>query len=454
MQDDLLAHIRNGEPLTFLQKIKLVVTLSIPSIMAQLTSIIMQYIDAAMVGRLGANATAAIGLVASTTWLFGGLCISATAGFSIQVAQLIGAKKYDKAQLVLRHSYLVILGISLLLAAIGICISGQLPLWLGSSGSISKDAAAYFLVFACSLPAMALNRLAASMMQCSGNMKVPGVLNCLMCGWDVLLNAVFIYGFKMGVTGAALGTALSEVITAACMFYFLLCRTPMFKTKKRESFRMESLYLQKAAQISIPIALERLIMSGGLVITTSIVAPLGAVAIAANSLAVTAESLCYMPGFGIADAATTLVGQSIGAGRKDMTKSFSRMTVIFAMLFMAVTAVLLFVFAPALMGMLTPDVQVREMGTNILRIEAFAEPLYGASIVVAGVLRGAGDTLMSSVLSLISLWCIRIPLSVLLVGPLKLIGVWIAMCVELCFRGCIFLWRLLKGKWFEKAGLK
>lgn len=451
MQDDLLARIRNGQSLTFAQKIKLVITLSMPSIMAQLTSIIMQYIDAAMVGRLGANASAAIGVVASSTWLFSGLCVAAVAGFSIQVAHFIGAREFEKAKEVLRHSYIMVLGVALFLGLFGAVISGYLPIWLGSDAAIRADAGGYFLVFACSLPAIGLNRLAASMLQCSGNMKVPGILNSLMCAWDVVLNMLFIYGLNMGVVGAAIGTALSEVITAVCMLYFLVKKTPMLQVDRSVKFKLRPEILRKAAKLSVPIACERMVMSGGLVMTTSIVAPLGPIAIAANSLAVTAESLCYMPGYGIGDAATTLIGQSVGAKREDMVRSFSKITVIFAMSFMAMSAVLLFAFAPFLMGMLTPDPAVQELGTRILRIEAFAEPLYGASIVVAGVLRGAGDTLMCSVLSLVSLWCVRIPLSYLLVKPLGLVGIWIAMCTELCFRGLIFLVRMIRGKWLRKA---
>lgn len=451
MNEDLLARIRNGQSLTFAQKIKLVITLSMPSIMAQLTSIIMQYIDAAMVGRLGANASAAIGVVASSTWLFSGLCVAGVAGFSIQVAHYIGAKEFARAKEVLRHSYLIVLAIAFLLAAVGVIISGRLPVWLGSDAAIREDASGYFLIFACSLPAVALNRLAASMLQCSGNMKVPGILNSLMCGWDVLLNMLFIYGLDMGVVGAAVGTALSEVITAVFMLYFLVRRTPMLEIDRSVKFQMQPMYLEKAARLSIPIACERFIMSGALVITTGIVAPLGAIATAANSLAVTAESLCYMPGYGIGDAATTLIGQSVGAKRKNMIHSFSRITVVFGMGFMAVTAVLLYQFAPFLMGMLSNDPEVCELGIRILRIEAFAEPLYGASIVVAGVLRGAGDTMMCSALSLVSLWCVRIPLSYLLVKPLGLIGIWIAMCTELCFRGLVFLIRLIRGRWLKKV---
>ena len=148
---------------------------------------------------------------------------------------------------------------------------------------------------------------------------------------------------------------------------------------------------------------------------------------AANAFAITAESLCYMPAYGIEEAATALVGQSIGAGRGKLALSFGRISVAFGMGIMAFTGLLMFIFAPFMIGILTPDPAVRELGVTILRIEAFAEPLYGASIVVTGVLRGAGDTLVSSLMNFFSLWAVRVVLSFLLVGSYGLVGVWIAI---------------------------
>ena len=192
-------------------------------------------------------------------------------------------------------------------------------------------------------------------------------------------------------------------------------------------------------------------LSGAQIISTKIVSPLGTVSVAANSLAVTAESLCYMPGYGIAAAATTLVGQSVGARRREQARGFARLSVLLGAVLMTMTAFLMFFFAPGMFAMLTPDRAVRDLGVRVLRIEAFAEPLYACSIVAAGALRGAGDTLVPSVMNLMSMWGIRITMAVFLAPRIGLTGVWIAMCVELCIRGSLFLVRLFREKWLAAA---
>lgn len=447
MQKDLLAYIRNGQELTLQQKLQLVVYLSLPSIMAQLTSTLMSYIDASMVGRLGNNASAAIGLVASSTWFFSALSISLASGYSIQVAQYIGACEYKKAAEVLKHSYIVVLGASLAIGLVGVLVSGPLPAWLDGDEIIRADASNYFRIFALSVPLIAFNRLAASMLQCSGDMKTPGILNSLMCVLDVIMNVFFIYVAGLGVIGAALGTASAELIVAGMMFYALQYKTPILHEGDGEGFVWNPFYVRKAFQIAIPLALDRLVTNGAYIVTTKIAAPLGVTAVAANSFAVTAEGLCYMPGFGIADAAVTLVGQSVGAGRKDVTWSFAKITVIFGMLVMTVSGTLLYVFAPFLIGIMSPDAEICALGARVLRIEAFAEPLYAASIVCTGVLRGAGNTKVNSILNMISMWCVRIPLSLLFVKSMGLIGIWVAMALELSFRGILFLVRLLRRRW-------
>ncbi|MCR4801729.1 MAG: MATE family efflux transporter [Lachnospiraceae bacterium] len=460
----LIAYIREGKEFTVKQKILLVLYLSVPTILAQISSIIMQYIDAAMVGHLGTVESSAIGLIATSTWLFGSLCTAGVAGFSIQLAQYIGAKNDRKAREILWQSYFVCLFIATVLALIAVVLCPFLPGWLGGGAETCKLARNYFFVYGCSLPFVALNSLTSSMLQCSGNMLAPGLLECVMCFLDVVLNMLLIFpsahyvvgnmkiylpGADLGVVGASLGTALSEIIIVGVMLYILALRTPMLRLKKSDAYRMKKEDLVRAAKISLPLAFERFIVCAAQIATTVIVAPLGNVALVANSFAITAESFCYMPGYGIGSAATTLVGQSVGAKREKLALSFGKITIGLGMGIMFFTGVLMYVFAPEMMGILSPDPEVQEIGVIILRIEAFAEPLYGASIVVAGVLRGAGDTLVPSILSLVSLWMVRLPLSYTLAKEYGLSGVWIAMCVELCFRGGIFLIRFVRKKWLR-----
>ncbi|NCB93047.1 MAG: MATE family efflux transporter [Clostridia bacterium] len=457
-----------GNKHSYKEQIKMVIHLSIPAILAEISSVIMQYIDAAMVGSLGAKASASIGLVSSSTWLIGGLCISAATGFSVQVAQLIGAKREHEARDVLKQALLVLVIFGCVLAAVGVGISGSLPKWLGGDTDIHRSATQYFMIYSCALPAIQLRQLSGSMLQCSGDMKTPSILNSVMCGLDVIFNSVLIFptrqlhigGFQfalpgagLGVTGAAIGTALSEMVIAAIMLWFVCSRSEKLRVIKSGKWSWNSKCVRTAVKISLPMAFEHTILCGAQVILTRIVAPLGTIAVAANSLAVTAESVCYMPGFGVSAAATTLVGQRIGADEKNLARSYARISVVMGVGIMTLMGAAMYLLAPLAFDMLTSDPEVRALGVKVLRIEMFAEPFYGMSIVIAGALRGAGDTLVPSIMNLVSMWGIRIVAASLLAPIMGLTGVWVAMCVELCIRGIMFLIRLLQEKWIENSKL-
>lgn len=463
----LLALIREGRPMTLGQQIHLTVMLSVPAVVAQLSSIVMQYIDAAMVGSLGAEEAAAIGLVSTTTWLFWGLCIASSTGFSVQVAHRIGAGDMQGARNVLRQAVTSTTLFSFALAAIGIAISGVLPEWLGGDVSIHHDASLYFLIFSLFLPALQLNFLAGGMLRCSGNMRIPSLLGVVMCVLDVIFNFflifptrhavvagidIFIPGAGLGVEGAALGTVAAETVVATIQMWYLCTHSSELKlTKEKGSFRPQVNILKKALRIGLPMGLEHVVICGAQIMTTVIVAPLGVFAIAANSFAITAESLCYMPGYGISDAATTLVGQSVGAKRRRLTRSFAFITVFMGMIIMGLMGLLMYIFAPQIIGLMTPVEEIRSLGIMALRIEAFAEPMFAASIVAYGVFVGAANTLVPCLMNFFSIWAIRLSLAALLAPTMGLKGVWIAMCIELCFRGIIFLMRLFKRNWMTKA---
>jgi putative MATE family efflux protein len=254
----------------------------------------------------------------------------------------------------------------------------------------------------------------------------------------------------MGVKGAAMGTALAELVTAILMLYFLIVRSDMLSLVGRQgSFRPKADTIRTAFKIGAPMGLQHLLMGSAQIVSTIIVAPLGTVAIAANSMAITVESLCYMPGYGIAEAATTLVGQGIGADQKLLTRSFAHLSVGLGMLVMTVMGVLMFVFAPELMAVMSPVEAIVEQGAEALRIEAFAEPMFAATIVANGVFIGAGDTLIPAIMSLASMWGVRLTLAASLAPRFGLKGVWTAMAIDLSVRGILFLTRLFKGKWYK-----
>ena len=452
---DLLAYIREGREMTRNEKLRLIISLSIPSILAQISATVMFFIDAAMVGHLGAKASAAIGLVETTTWLMGGLGTAVNLGFAVQVAHAIGANDFDRARRVLRQSLMCCLLWSLSISVTALLISGQLPYWLGGSEEIAHDASLYFAIIGLTGVFFQMSGLGSSMLKCAGNMDVPSLLNIWMCVMDVAFNYLFIYKLEMGVAGAAIGTGLAELITACLMMYFLLWRSNMLSLAKvggnsMESFKPRGDVVRTAFKIGAPMGLQHLLMGGAQIVSTLIVAPLGTVAIAAHSLGITVESLCYMPGFGIADAATTLVGQSYGAGKRMLTQSFANMSTVLGMVVMTLMGVLMWIFAAELMSLMTPVDEIIVMGAECLRIEAFAEPMFAASIVINGVFIGVGDTLRPAIMSLVSMWGVRLTLAALLAATYGLPGVWTAMAIELSLRGVIFLIRLRHGGWMKK----
>ena len=450
-KDLLLEKLRGGEPLLRREQLKLAWLLGLPAMLAQLGTIVMEYIDAGMVGRLGSEQAASIGLVATSTWIFGGFCFANSSGFSVQVSQLIGSRNYAKARAVMRKGFLSVLGFSLVLSFLGLLISPFLPHWLGGDAAICADASAYFAIFCAFLPVMQIAVTSCSMLQASGNMKIPSIVEVSACILDVGLNYLFIYVLDMGVKGAALGTGLATMITHAFALWYLFIVCPELNILQDSgSWIPDRGSLKAAFGISGPMWLQNIISRGAYVMSTVIVAPLGTIAIAANSFAITAESFCYMPGYGLSDAATSLVGQSIGAKRKELARQFAYITTGLAATLMTGAGILMYIFAPQMMGVLTNDPEVIALGVKVLRIEAFAETLYAVSIIGYGSCVGAGDTMVPMILNFASMWVVRIGLAFILTPKFGLAGYWIAMCIELNVRGIIFFLRIRGKRWMKK----
>lgn len=446
-------------------KLKLILAMAFPAMCAQVSQIMMHYIDASMVGYLGSAESAAIGLVSSSVWLIGGIGLAATAGFTVQTAQSIGAGKEVKARATAGLGFFCLLILSLLLATASAAFAKELPYFLGGTEDIAPMASSYFLVYMAAFPFLVMNMYTSGLLQATGNIKTPSLLNICVCFMDILFNYLFIFptrhleimgfsltipGAGLGVVGAALGTGVAEALISAVLLWCLLVKNEQLRLR-REKRLFSPPVLWRAVKISFPIGLDHLATTGAMVVSVSIVSVLGTVSIAAHSFAVTAESFCYMIGYGTAHAGTAVIGQCVGAGRNDLARNFTVMITAMGVFFMTVAGIVMYFTAPVLIGLLSPDPEIRELGTAVLRVEAFAEPLYGASILIAGCIRGAGDTFIPGLMNAGSMWLVRIPLSLVLVGSLGLYGVWVAMAVELCIRGILFLLRLRGDGWLKKT---
>lgn len=399
-----IEQIQNGAEISLRDQLVLTAKLSAPAIMAQLSTILMQYIDASMVGRLGADPAASVGLMNSSLWMFWGVCSMITMGFSVQVAHRLGAKDRSGARAVLRQGIVACAIAGIIMSLIGICIAFPLPHWLGGGDDICHGASIYFVTFVSALPVLIMNYLGGGMLRSAGNMKVPGFLNVGMCVLDVIFNfflifpsrdisflgtSIYVPGMDMGIAGAALGTVLAECVCAAVMMWFLCVRQHDLNLRGeegRKSYWPTRQVLKRASSIAVPMTIEHIVFCGAQITITIIVAPLGVIAIAANAFAVTAESLCYMPGFGIGEAATTLCGQCYGAGRYNLVRRFAYLSTALGMIVMTIMGIAMYLCANVMMDIMSPDIAITELGAKVLRIESWAEPMYAASIVAYGAM--------------------------------------------------------------------
>lgn len=462
MNDKIVSLLeREGTP-SLKDTLQIVLLLSWPAILEQIMVTLVQYVDTAMVGSLGSQATAAVGLTATTTWLFGGLFGAAAVGFSVQVAQHLGAGRQLEARKVTWQGLRFVGLFGVLMAAVGVGLSFPLPALLGGAQEIRGDASLYFRILACAWPCSFGVQMLSAILRCAGDTKTPAALNVLMNALNVALNTLFIYpagavtllglplpGFGWGVGGAAFASALSELAVFILYLAVLFRKDTPVRIQLRERYKFEKDTLITAWRLGLPVALERVLTNGAQIIITGIISGVGTVAVAANHLAVTAEALSYLPAYGISTAATTLVGQAMGGKRKALAVRFARLITWLGILIMTLGGVILYVFAPQLITLFSKDPEVIDLGARVLKIVAFAEPLFGASIVASGALRGAGDSKWPFLISLGTMWLVRVSLSLLLVGSLGLRGVWLAMAAELCVRGLIFMARLYRNRWLE-----
>ena len=332
--EQLSARMRQGETIPSRQTAQVALALSIPSILEQLVVTAMGYIDAAMVGHIGAEATASIGIVSSSTWLLHGVLVGLYTALSIQIAQYLGADRQDDARSVLRQAMLfnVILGVGAALFGLG--ISPFLPGWLGADPSLRANATAYFAIWSAALPFTMAMGMYTSILRAAGNALTASLISVLVCVLDAIFNfflinptrtlrGITVWGAGLGVPGAALGTALATVVGGLLALAILLLRAGPLCIRKPASWKITRSCLRNLLWVGGPLAGERAAISLAQVVVVRIVAGLGTVAIAANSLAVNAEGLCYMAGYGIQSAAVTLIGQAVGANRKDMAKRFA-----------------------------------------------------------------------------------------------------------------------------------
>ena len=439
-----------------------VLRLAWPCILENLTVIMISFIDAAMIGVQGPAATAAVGVNASPSWLLGGLVQSLGVGGTALVARLIGAGEHREAgrvsALVLRMALLL----SAFLTVLMLFGAPAIPILMNADASIVDEAVAYMRLLALGFIPHYTGIAAGALIRGAGDTKTPMAAGLLSNGLNVVLNFFLIYeprtihllglslplwGAGMGVRGAAAASALATGISGA----FLLLSLPRKKSVLRVQWRAawDGQIVRRVLRVAYPAALERAAINLGQIMFARMVSSVGVAAFAAHNQSIQVESLGYMPAHGFAAAATTLVGQGLGAGRPEDARERGGRAIFLCLLLLTGVGAFLFAAAPFLISLLTPDAEVRAIGAMLIRICAFEQPFNALSIVTAGALRGAGDTKVPFYYSLVSMWGVRIALAWVLGTRLGfgVAGFWWAMVADLGVRGTLRVLRFHRGRW-------
>lgn len=451
------------------KRLKTMWKLSWPAIIEQILATMVSYVDTAMVGALGKTASAAVSVNAAPMWLINGVLGGIGIGFAVQVSHGVGAGDDKRVKAVIRQGVLATVVCGLVAFGIYRAMAWHLPMWLGAVEPVLGEARSYLRVYTYALIFQGGSAIFSGVLRCMGNTKTPLLLNTGANVLNVILNFFFIYetrpatlfgmtltipGAGMGVTGAALGTVIAWGFAGIVTTVAAMRQGERYTIRRGESFRPDKAILRQAARLGLPSALERSMVNLGQIAMTGVVASIDTgTALAANSIATTAEGLCYLPAYGFSAAATALVGQSVGAEDKEEAKAYGSLAARLGFALCIATAVCLFLFAHPLASLFNTDQGVVDEAAKMLKIVSVCEPFFALSIILTGALRGARDVRFPMVVSLVCMWGVRITVAPLLVYRFQagLAGVWIAMSADLILRGllCWFRWR--GGRWERAA---
>lgn len=439
-----------------------------PTMLEEALRTVVQYVDAAMVGRLGPDATAVVGITNIVSWLINSPLSAAGVGLIAYISRMAGAGETDKIKRASVQAVYIAALLGVIECVITISVSGFMPKWMGMEERLYKEASRYFFIVCLPLLFRAFLAVFGAVLRAVKDTKTPMYINVFVNALNIVLNFLLIYesrsiriggislhlwGAGMGTAGAAIGTAVSFTVGGFLMAA-ALWKNPLV-SPKGVAFKPDMEIVKPCARIAVPVALERMVSCFGHVTFTSIVTRLGTVSFAAHSIAETAEQAFYIPGYGMQSAATTLEGNALGEGDNRKLKKTAKILLALVVLMMAVSGGIMFASAHGLMTIFSKDASVIALGTVVLKICALSEPVFGAYIILGGIFDGVGDTLPPFIYSLIGMWGIRIPMSFLCVHVwgLNLTAVWLCMIAHnVAVAGMMFV-HYLKGKWNPlKAG--
>ncbi|MCI9511466.1 MATE family efflux transporter [Oscillibacter sp. 1-3] len=442
--------------------VRVILTLAWPTMLEQISQSAVQYIDTAMVGALGTQATAAVGATSTVGWLVFNSITAFGVGFLGIIAKACGAQDARMARRAAAQSALAVLVIGILSTVLVTSLSGVIPVWMQVEPRIRPTASRYFLILYLPLLPRTASIIFGTALRAAGDTRTPmkvGVwVNCI----NVVLNFLLIYptrtavlfGRAVTVPGAGMGVVGAAAASAAAFTWggiritWALWRHPVI-SPRGQTLRPDPLILRPCLRVALPNMLQRFGTSLGYVAFAAMINSLGEAATAAHTIANTVESAFYIPGYGMQTAAATLTGNAYGAGDQKRMKALTAMFLPVEVCLMCVTGGALFATAPLLMGIFSSSGEVVTLGATVLRMVAVSEPLYGVSIIVEGMMMGVGKTKTPFVYNIIGMWCVRIVgtfLCIRLLG-LGLVAAWGCMIAHNVLLFALYLISFVRGTW-------
>lgn len=440
-----------------------IILLAWPIFLEQVLTSLVQAVDTAMVGSMGAIATTAVSISQSPNMLVNGAVMAMGIGFTSLIARSVGAGKKERAKSLIRQAILMVFVMGIPLSVLFFLLARKIPLWMGGAPEILDAAEVYNRIIAFSMCFRCLTMVLTAIYRGYGDSKTPMKINVMVNLANVAGNYLMIFptreidvlghlfimpGLGWGVTGAAASTSISTIIGALILLIMCFTRKSEMQISIKDSFAPDWNELKEAARLGFPAMVQRALMNGSHIIVTSTVATLGTAAVAAQSLSATAESLSFMPGFAFGTAVTTLYGQSLGAKRPDMAHDFLIRTMKLGSVIMAFMTCVLFFGSARIISIFTPDAEVIAIGSIWLKILAVIQIPQTIAFCVSGALQGAGDTKTPLYVTFASMWGVRI-LGIMLciyVLHLGLYSICVCMCTDNVVRCVLFLIQYYKKK--------
>lgn len=434
---------------------KAIFKLALPAMLEFGLMMLVQMIDMIQVGSLGPWAIAATGLAAQPTMLIFSVFSALVVGTTALVARAAGAGNRDYACRVTRQSFIIVLIMGIIITAIGIPASGSIIKLMGADVDTIEPGTIYMKIIIAGTIFTVGNMVLAASLRGVGDMITPMISNIVANIINIFMNWVLING-KLGfprleVAGAAIATSFSRLIAFAITLHAVYARDKYIHISIHDSYRFEPDIIKSVLNIGIPAAIEQLIMRGGALLFARLIAGFGTIMFAAHQIAINIDGLGIVPAMAFQMAATTLVGQGIGAQKPELSEEAARQSTIISTIMMSLIGVIYFFLGKYAIGIFTKDAQVVALGRNALKILAFSQPFTAIYFVMAGALRGAGDTKYAMYASAIGMWAVRLGIGYILADLLNmaLAGAWIAVTIDMAVRMILVLKRFSSGVFKE-----